>query len=320
MISALRELLVPQTTIITPNSVEARRLVQEDGEDDIDLAECARRLLATGCEYVLITGTHENTPQVVNTLYGQEGVVRSDSWERFPAVSRLGLHARLRDRGDDRQRTEHQRRRQGRAGIHLADAESRISSRAWASIFPIACSGRARKSPSTKIVISGLYAVTPDLADTRSLLTQTTAALAGGVELLQYRNKTARRTCGADRLRRWRNCAGVTAQTDHQRPCRTCERSRRRRRACRRRRRCRIVSARASRPGKIVGASCYDDLQRAQAAAAAGADYLAFGSFFASAVKPGAVRAPLSILPAARRRFGLPWWRSAALRSTTSTV
>jgi hydroxymethylpyrimidine/phosphomethylpyrimidine kinase len=83
MISALRELLVPQTTIITPNSIEARRLVQEDGEDDIDLAECARRLLATGCEYVLITGTHENTPQVVNTLYGQDGVVRTDSWERL---------------------------------------------------------------------------------------------------------------------------------------------------------------------------------------------------------------------------------------------
>src|SRR5207237_611202 len=37
-----------------------------------------------GCEYVLITGTHENTPQVVNTLYGPEGVVRSDSWERLP--------------------------------------------------------------------------------------------------------------------------------------------------------------------------------------------------------------------------------------------
>jgi hydroxymethylpyrimidine/phosphomethylpyrimidine kinase len=84
MISALRELLVPQTTIITPNSIEARRLAQEDGEDDIELAECARRLLATGCEYVLITGTHENTPQVINTLYGQEGVVRSDSWERLP--------------------------------------------------------------------------------------------------------------------------------------------------------------------------------------------------------------------------------------------
>ena len=84
MISALRELLVPQSTIITPNSIEARRLAQEEGEEDLDLAECARRLLATGCEYVLITGTHENTPQVINTLYGQDGVVRSDSWERLP--------------------------------------------------------------------------------------------------------------------------------------------------------------------------------------------------------------------------------------------
>ncbi len=84
MIAALRELLIPQTTIITPNSIEARRLVQEDGEEDPDLAECARRLLALGCEYVLITGTHENTPQVVNTLYGQEGVIRTDSWDRLP--------------------------------------------------------------------------------------------------------------------------------------------------------------------------------------------------------------------------------------------
>ena len=84
MITAVRELLIPQTTIITPNSIEARRLVQEDGEDDLDLAECARRLLAMGCEYVLITGTHENTAQVVNTLYGQDGVVRADSWDRLP--------------------------------------------------------------------------------------------------------------------------------------------------------------------------------------------------------------------------------------------
>ena len=35
-------------------------------------------------EFVLITGTHENTPNVVNTLYGSEGVVRADSWERLP--------------------------------------------------------------------------------------------------------------------------------------------------------------------------------------------------------------------------------------------
>ena len=84
MVSALRELLIPQTTIITPNSIEARRLVQEDGEEELELAECARRLLALGCEYVLITGTHENTTQVTNTLYGQEGVIRTDRWDRLP--------------------------------------------------------------------------------------------------------------------------------------------------------------------------------------------------------------------------------------------
>ena len=86
MVAALRELLVPQTTIITPNSLEARRLAIDDNneEDDPDLAECAQRLIASGCEYVLVTGTHENTPQVVNTLYGQEGIMRSDSWQRLP--------------------------------------------------------------------------------------------------------------------------------------------------------------------------------------------------------------------------------------------
>ncbi len=86
MVAALRELLIPQTTIITPNSIEARRLAARDGDDDdeTDLGECARRLVASGCEYVLVTGTHENTPQVVNTLYGEEGLIRTDSWPRLP--------------------------------------------------------------------------------------------------------------------------------------------------------------------------------------------------------------------------------------------
>lgn len=85
MISTMRELLLPQTTILTPNSREARRLAQSDEDDDeIALASAAEKLIALGCEYVLITGTHENTPQVVNTLYGSEGVLRSDYWERLP--------------------------------------------------------------------------------------------------------------------------------------------------------------------------------------------------------------------------------------------
>ena len=86
MVVALRELLIPQTTILTPNSLEARRLAAGESEEGegLDLAECARRIIATVCEYVLVTGAHENTPQVVNTLYGQNGVVRSDSWQRLP--------------------------------------------------------------------------------------------------------------------------------------------------------------------------------------------------------------------------------------------
>jgi hydroxymethylpyrimidine/phosphomethylpyrimidine kinase len=88
MVHGIRELLIPQTTVLTPNSLEVRRLAANDADDsdDPDLAECARRLVATGCEYVLVTGTHENTPQVINTLYGQEGVVRSDSWQRLPGT------------------------------------------------------------------------------------------------------------------------------------------------------------------------------------------------------------------------------------------
>jgi hydroxymethylpyrimidine/phosphomethylpyrimidine kinase len=85
MVIAMRELLIPQTTLITPNSLEARRLATNDGDDgdDPSLEECARRILALGCEYVLITGTHENTAQVVNVLYSQNGVERSDNWQRL---------------------------------------------------------------------------------------------------------------------------------------------------------------------------------------------------------------------------------------------
>jgi hydroxymethylpyrimidine/phosphomethylpyrimidine kinase len=84
LIEAIRELLIPQTTIITPNSLEARRLADDGSDEQRTLEDCAKRILDMGCEYVLITGTHENTPQVINTLYGQQGVIRSDSWERLP--------------------------------------------------------------------------------------------------------------------------------------------------------------------------------------------------------------------------------------------
>ena len=99
MISAIRELLIPQAMILTPNSLEARRLAgaEADGEESA-LEACAFRILTMGCEYVLITGTHENSVQVINLLYGPVdagddeqkegqvavGLLRSDAWTRLP--------------------------------------------------------------------------------------------------------------------------------------------------------------------------------------------------------------------------------------------
>lgn len=59
-------------------------------------------------------------------------------------------------------------------------------------------------------------------------------------------------------------------------------------------------------PDAIVGVSCYAEFGRARAAAAGGADYVAFGSLFASPTKPAAPRAPLALLGRARRELALP--------------
>jgi hydroxymethylpyrimidine/phosphomethylpyrimidine kinase len=85
IISAIREMLLPQTTLLTPNAPEARRLAESDeDENEPSIEVCAQRLIEMGAQYVLITGTHENTPQVINTLYGPEGALRHDRWERLP--------------------------------------------------------------------------------------------------------------------------------------------------------------------------------------------------------------------------------------------
>ncbi len=79
---ALRVLLLPRTTLITPNSLEARRLAPD--ADTLDA--CAQELMSLGCEYVLITGTHENTPQVLNRLYGNKRVLDTFPAERLAAT------------------------------------------------------------------------------------------------------------------------------------------------------------------------------------------------------------------------------------------
>jgi hydroxymethylpyrimidine/phosphomethylpyrimidine kinase len=86
-VDAMIELLLPLTDILTPNSLEARRLAQElgaAGEATPNLAECARRLIGAGCAHVLVTGTHEQGARVINTLYGSHGPIRSDEWPRLP--------------------------------------------------------------------------------------------------------------------------------------------------------------------------------------------------------------------------------------------
>ena len=81
LIDAIIELLLPCTTLLTPNSVEARALAA--AEDNID--QCGITLLEKGCEYVLITGTHEDTPSVSNQLYHDNQCIETYTWDRLPA-------------------------------------------------------------------------------------------------------------------------------------------------------------------------------------------------------------------------------------------
>ncbi len=77
---ALISMLLPQTTVLTPNSKEARLLAA--AADSLDA--CAQELLDTGAEFVLITGTHENTPTVENRLYAEHRRLETFTWERLP--------------------------------------------------------------------------------------------------------------------------------------------------------------------------------------------------------------------------------------------
>lgn len=80
LIDAIRTLLVPLTTVLTPNSEEARTLAPS--ADSLDA--CGQELLAQGCTFVLITGTHENSRAVINRLYGNHRLLESFTWQRLP--------------------------------------------------------------------------------------------------------------------------------------------------------------------------------------------------------------------------------------------
>jgi thiamine-phosphate pyrophosphorylase len=149
--------------------------------------------------------------------------------------------------------------------------------------------------PLFRKMMRGLYAITPDIAETGALVRKVEQALEAGIAMLQYRNKIISKD---KRLLQAKELAplargygvpfivnddveialvvganGVHIGKDDGDP----------------------ALARSKLAGKILGVSCYDDLAKAKAAVRAGADYVAFGSVFASATKPQAVRAPLSL-------------------------
>jgi thiamine-phosphate pyrophosphorylase len=159
--------------------------------------------------------------------------------------------------------------------------------------------GTRRRARAARLF--GLYAVTPDIADTASLVAAVGAAISGGAAAVQYRNKTAepgvRRTQAAAlaRVHATRGAlyivnddAALAAEMDADGVHIGSDDGD-------------IATARAIvGPDRIIGASCYDDYARAEAAVAAGADYVAFGSFHASAMKPAARRANVTLLERAR--------------------
>lgn len=156
-------------------------------------------------------------------------------------------------------------------------------------------------------VIGGLYAITPQEQNTPALLRQVRLALQGGARILQYRNKSvdaSQRLEQASALRQLtrefavpliiNDDARLAMQVDADGVHLGGEDG--------------SVSAarRILGSGKIIGVSCYNRVGLAHQAAGEGADYVAFGAFFASIVKPSAPVATLDLLRQARREIDLP--------------
>ena len=146
--------------------------------------------------------------------------------------------------------------------------------------------------------LRGLYAITAEAGD---LERKVRLALEGGIALLQYRSKARDHAQAATIVRMAHDygvpviinddvelalaldAAGAHLGSDDGD----------------------LRAARERLGARLLGASCYNQLERARAAVQAGADYIAFGSVFASPTKPKAVRAPLSLFGEARA-LGVP--------------
>lgn len=82
---AVSELIIPQTTLLVASAVEISRLAETWREPSTEdtLASDVQRLIASGCEYVLVTGTITTSSDVTNSLFDQSGVIRQDNWKRL---------------------------------------------------------------------------------------------------------------------------------------------------------------------------------------------------------------------------------------------
>jgi thiamine-phosphate pyrophosphorylase len=154
----------------------------------------------------------------------------------------------------------------------------------------------------------GLYVITDPGAETpEALARRVEQALHGGARLVQYRDKAAGAAVRHDRAtallalcRRYgvaliinddvELAAATGAEGVHLGGEDTAVAAARRRLG----------------PRALIGASCYNRLERARTAVAEGADYVAFGRFFASHTKPEAVAAQPDLLARARRELPVP--------------
>jgi thiamine-phosphate pyrophosphorylase len=161
--------------------------------------------------------------------------------------------------------------------------------------------------PANPKRIYGLYAITPDMADTDELVRRARLAMRGGARVVQYRNKSADVALRLAQTLALKQAAGEFGVTfiindDAQLALQVgadgvhlgaADGS--------------VAAARALLGAeKIIGVSCYNHILAARQAVAAGADYVAFGAFFASSVKPDAVAADAGLLRQARAELSLP--------------
>lgn len=161
--------------------------------------------------------------------------------------------------------------------------------------------------PEAGKAMGGLYAITPDEPDRQRLLTGVEAVLAGGCRWLQYRDKLSapaerriRAAALADLCRRHGAALIVNDDVELARAVAADGVHLGRDDGS-------LAAARAVLgPDKIIGASCYADLEIARRAIANGVDYVAFGAVYPSSTKPAASRAPIELFARCRTEIDVP--------------